>query len=100
MRNGMSIFGSAAAAFVPQATERPSCMLRDGRVIACCQLLQAPDNEVVRRMFRSNARISEGHAGIANQPAPFGAFDRAASENSAKLFFIERHQPIERRGEK
>src|SRR5579864_6555592 len=100
MRCGMSILGGTAAAFVLQAIESPSRMLGDERVVAGCQLLQALDDRAVRRIFRSNTRISEGHADIANQPAPFGAFDRTASKHFAKFFVVERHKPIERGSEK
>src|SRR5207253_11495376 len=39
-------------------------------------------------------------AGVAHQPAPFGALQRAAAKNPAKVLLAERQEPIEPGDEK
>jgi hypothetical protein len=49
----------------------------------------------VTRLIRPQAGVSDGNAGIAQEPAPLGSLHRAAAKRGAKFFDAERNQPFQ-----
>jgi len=64
------------------------------------KVAQQSDDAFVRRGFSRNGRISEGHARVANQASPLGAFDGTVTKYGAEFLLRERGQPFELGGEK
>ena len=77
------------------ARERPLGRLSHNRIVARREFLQRTANVVVSRCARFQARVPCGDAGVAQQAAPFGPFDRASAKDLAKIGFTEIQKPFE-----
>lgn len=68
-----------------QTRERPASVFGNEWIIAAGKTLEQPDDMLMRGRTALDARISKGHARIANDTAPFSSFDRAVPKNLAEF---------------